>query len=460
MLRVTGNQIIDKSGQKIRLQGTCLGGWMNMEGFITGYPGTEEHMRESLKAELGQEKVEHYFQRFLESFFTDADAKYLKSLGFNVLRIPINYRHFEDDMAPFELQESGFDNLHRVIEICAANEIYTIIDLHALPGYQNQHWHSDNPTHVAFLWKHKHFQDRTVYLWEELARCYKDNEWVAGYNLINEPADPTTVALIGLYDRLIDAIREIDPDHIIFLDGNRFSRDWRGFPAPWDNTVYAFHYYPPPGQLAGGIYPGEMEGQFFNKETIRKEMFCRASYMLEHDVPIWIGEFSPVYPTLDTPVDSPRYQVLRDQLDIVNELNAHWTTWTYKDVGLQGIVYTSPDSAYVQQVKPALDKIQYLGADVWSGTEANIDHIIDPLNQLLSEVTPDYDPYPFGAGTRIRRLLRGMLFPDAITPSYAKLFKALDKEQLIALADSFLFENCHPHENLARILKLFASSEL
>ena len=29
-----------------------------------------------------------------------------------------------------------------------AKGVYSIIDLHALPGSQNQHWHSDNPTHV------------------------------------------------------------------------------------------------------------------------------------------------------------------------------------------------------------------------------------------------------------------------------------------------------------------------
>jgi hypothetical protein len=36
--------------------------------------------------------------------------------------------------------------------------------------HQDQHWHSDNPTHKALLWKHKDFQDRTVVLWEAIAR--------------------------------------------------------------------------------------------------------------------------------------------------------------------------------------------------------------------------------------------------------------------------------------------------
>lgn len=452
MLQVAGNRIIDNTKNPVRLRGTCLGGWMNMEGFITGYPGNEEAMREAMRAEMGEERYTRFFDRLLKVFFTDNDATYLRSLGFNVLRIPINYRHFEDDMRPFELKEEGFARLDRVIQVCARHEIYTIIDLHALPGYQNQHWHSDNPTQVAFLWKHRHFQDRVVHLWEELAKRYRGNPWLAGYNLINEPADPSGVMLVALYDRLIEAIRAIDPDHIIFLDGNRFSRDWRDFPSPWPNTVYALHYYPPPGQITGGDYPTQINGEVFDEETMRRELLRRSSYMLEHDVPIWVGEFGPVYPP-ETPPDSPRYQVLRDQLEILSELNAHWTTWPYKDVGLQGIVFAAPNSPYINHVRPVLEKIQYLGADIWSSRDDNIAHVLKPLGNLLEEFAPEYDPYPFGASTRIQRLLRGILLPDALIPAYARLFHDLGNDELDSLADSFAFDQCVEHKLLAQILK-------
>src|SRR5262249_57377499 len=98
------------------------------------------------------ERYERFFDRFLEDFFGDGDAVFIRSLGLNLLRLPVNYRHFESDMAPMEILERGMRRLDRVIDICAARGIYTIIDLHALPGFQNQHWHSDNPTHVALFW--------------------------------------------------------------------------------------------------------------------------------------------------------------------------------------------------------------------------------------------------------------------------------------------------------------------
>jgi aryl-phospho-beta-D-glucosidase BglC (GH1 family) len=89
--------------------------------------------------------------------------------------------------------------------------IYTIIDLHAVQGYQNQDWHSDNPTHRALLWTQKQFQDRAAHLWEVIADRYRGNPWVAGYNLMNEPNDPIGDALIPVTRRLYDAVRGVDP---------------------------------------------------------------------------------------------------------------------------------------------------------------------------------------------------------------------------------------------------------
>src|SRR5215212_3525341 len=198
-LRVRGNRIVDGEENDVVLRGFGLGGWMNMENFITGYPANEEAQREALRAVLGEERYEHFFDRFLKHFF------------------------LEDDVRPFEIKERGFRHLDRFVDLCAQHEIYTIIDLHALPGYQNQHWHSDNPTHKALLWRHKHFQDRTVNIWEHIAERYRGNPWVAGYNPINEPGDPTGEAIMPLYRRLYDSIQAVDPDHVIFLEGNRYS---------------------------------------------------------------------------------------------------------------------------------------------------------------------------------------------------------------------------------------------
>src|ERR1041384_5525963 len=190
MLRVQGTQLVRGSGTPVVLRGVGLGGWMNMENFITGYPANESQQRAALRDALGETGYRRFFDRFLHAFFDDEDARFLASIGVNCFRLPLNYRHFEDDDRPFELKDEGFRTLDRAIESCARHQIYTVLDLHALPGFQNQHWHSDNPTHWAQFWTHRHFQDRTVHLWEALAERYRDHAWVAGHNPTNQPAGP------------------------------------------------------------------------------------------------------------------------------------------------------------------------------------------------------------------------------------------------------------------------------
>src|ERR671921_2556748 len=108
LLRVRGNRIVDGEGNDVVLRGFGLGGWMNMENFITGYPANEEAQREAVRATLGEEKYQSFFDRFLEHFFTEGDARFIRSLGMNLLRLPINYRHSEDDAEPYVIKEEGF----------------------------------------------------------------------------------------------------------------------------------------------------------------------------------------------------------------------------------------------------------------------------------------------------------------------------------------------------------------
>jgi endoglucanase len=241
VLATKGSSIVDSQGQQVTLRGFGLGGWMNMENFITGYPANEEAQRQAIRQVLGNDKYEFFFDRFLEYFFEGDDAQFIASLGLNLLRLPVNYRHFESDREPFVIKEEGFKHLDRVIDLCAQQQIYTIIDLHALPGYQNQDWHSDNPTHKALFWQHKHFQDRVVHLWEVLANRYKGHPWVAGYNPINEPGDPSEEMIVSFYQRLYQAIRAIDPDHILFLEGNRYSTEFHMFTETWPHVIYTVH---------------------------------------------------------------------------------------------------------------------------------------------------------------------------------------------------------------------------
>jgi Cellulase (glycosyl hydrolase family 5) len=197
---------------------------------------------------------------------------FIKSLGATAVRLPLNYRHFEDDMAPFVYRDDGFRRLDQALEWCARHGLYAILDLHAVQGWQNSDWHSDNANRQALLWEHRQFQDRFVALWEEFARHYRGNSTVAGYNIMNEPASnnprgrfsdtyrPAWNTINALYRRTVDAIRAIDADHIIFLEGDYYSRLFSQLDAPFaPNLVYSSHNYDTAG-FDPGAYPEENNG--------------------------------------------------------------------------------------------------------------------------------------------------------------------------------------------------------
>jgi endoglucanase len=448
-LMVSGDQIVNQKGDTVCLRGFGLGGMLHMENFIDGYAANEEAMREGLLEVLGKEKYNLFFDHFLKNYFTEPDAEYIHSLGLNLVRIPINYHLFEDDMNPRVIKEGAFEHLDRVIELCAKYQIYTIIDLHALPGFQNQHWHSDNPTHKALFWKHKDFQDRALHLWEVIAKRYKDQPWVAGYDLINEPADPTGEKVFPYYKRLYDAIQKIDPNHILFIEGNRYAKDFSMFTEVWDNVVYTNHDYAAPG--FGGEYPGYIGDRYVNSDTLEQDFLKKSAFMLSHNVPIWVGEFGPVYTGIPEK-DETRYRVLKDQLAYYNKYKASWCIWLYKDMGLQAIMHQKDNTPYMKLVSSFLSRKDSLGADSWGSSDINIRQVMAPIEDLFKKEFPEYNPYPAGQQRHIRLLVRHILIAEALVPEYCNLFRDLSIDELIALAQSFRFENYVKRKRLEDIL--------
>jgi endoglucanase len=456
-LRTRGTEFLDGRGDPVRLRGVGLGGWLNMENFITGYPANESMMRAAVRRVLGQEKYELFFDRLLTAFFGDADARLLADTGLNSVRLPVNYRHFEDDARPLQVIQDGFRHLDRVIDLCAARGIYTVIDLHAVPGYQNHHWHSDNPTHLPTFWDHPHFQDRVVHLWEVFADRYKHNVWVAGFNLINEPADESRQVVGPFYRRLVSAIRAIDPKHTLFLDGNTYSTEFDIFDGLWqdgppENMVYVCHDYAAAGLGYGGRYPGHTQGVWIDSAALEQKFLQRTEYCRATGTPIWVGEFGPIYPG-DPVLDAQRRQLLDDQLEIYRRYAASWAIWTYKDLGPQGLATVRPDSPYRQRFGDFVARKNRLAADNWGTTGVGPREVSQPMQDLMGGEFPDFEPYPWGRWDWVRTLQLNITVAQALVPEYAELFRGLDDSELLALADSFALPGCSVREHLRQQLE-------
>ncbi|ODQ80987.1 glycoside hydrolase family 5 protein [Babjeviella inositovora NRRL Y-12698] len=469
LLKVQGTKIVDTQGYAVVLKGAGIGGHMNMENFITGYPGQEAEHKEALLKAMGQEKFDYFFDKFYEYFWTDKDAEFFKSLNLNCLRIPFNYRHFVDDADLFTIKPKGFALLDRIVDICAKHEIYVILDLHAVPGGQNQDWHSDSGIHKALFFQFSVFQDSMIHLWKEIASHYAGNPWIAGYNPLNEPADSKHHRLVEFYIKVEKAIREVDPDHIIYLDANTYAMDFSQFPAtPFPNTVYAIHDYSVYGfPGTGDHYSGTPE----EKQNLLKLYSRKIEYMKQKKVPVWNGEFGPVYASEARgdinyeKANQRRYQVLKDQLAIYKTGDPSgdgapisWSIWLYKDIGYQAITYVSPKSKWFQVLGDFLLKKQKLGLDKWGrDADPEVEKIYDRVKAHFHEAIPQefhklVYPNNFGIDNYVDRVLREMLLSQYMGYEFADLFKGLDFAELDELAASFKFENLETRDDLNKYL--------
>ena len=57
-LQIQNGAVVRENGEPIRLRGTNIGAWMNMENFMNGMPGSEHRMRETARQTLGEEMEE------------------------------------------------------------------------------------------------------------------------------------------------------------------------------------------------------------------------------------------------------------------------------------------------------------------------------------------------------------------------------------------------------------------
>ena len=313
------------AGEKIQLKGTNVGGWLVMEEWQcpTSAPD-QKTMLETFTKRFGEAKAWELINTYQDNWFTEADFITLKEEGVNCLRLPITY--FEMANLDGTLKETAFDRLDWFIEEAAKHGIYTLIDMHGAFGSQNGKDHSGDityPDQGDFFGKEENIQ-KTIKLWEAIAARYNGNEWVAGYDLLNEPGGALGTEQFEVYDRIYKAVRAIDQDHIIQIQAI-----WEPthLPAPtlygWENVVYQYHFYG-----WDDINNLEYQKAFINSKI---------KYVNEdtnYNVPVFVGEF-----TFFTNMDSWEYG-----LSVFDEQGWSYTSWTYKVAGANSSwgMYTMP----------------------------------------------------------------------------------------------------------------------
>ncbi|WP_081867624.1 RICIN domain-containing protein [Hymenobacter sp. IS2118] len=329
-LRASGTKIVNASNQEVILNGVNLGGWALQEGYILkpGWGGingkqTQGAVKQTLyNAGMSDAAVEAFYQSYRDNFITKPDIDFIASQGFNCIRLPLHYDLFltpgqravrnavlrgTTTYADYVRALSAWNNanelfvdpanmeafrmIDRVLEWCAANQLYVVLDLHAAPGSQGTDANIADSLIPLDFWNNPINQDVTNRLWASVARRYKNDARVAMYDLINEPNHvPSNQQIRDVFQRLINTVRAESDNHLLLLEGNGFGNDYnfmekRNF-TNTANLVYNSHRYSGTGYLLDNNVSSSEPNNPNSLRTIGN----LTRFRTENDVPIWVGE--------------------------------------------------------------------------------------------------------------------------------------------------------------------------
>ena len=108
-LRVKEGITVNESGSPVVLKGCNAGNWFLLEMWMLDFYEVRDQARfeSTLEGRFGREKKDRLMELFRENWITPRDFELIRSFGFNVVRLPINYTLLMDDDRPYELKADG-----------------------------------------------------------------------------------------------------------------------------------------------------------------------------------------------------------------------------------------------------------------------------------------------------------------------------------------------------------------
>ena len=170
-LKAEERRIVNSKGEEFLPLGVAFGNWLlcegNMWAFGEGNPYDRPRRFETLIRDLcGSAYATGFWKRFRDNFITEADVEAIADIGFNSVRIPINWRVLMEDEPGIAFIEEGFQLIDRCIDWCEKYHLYVFLDQHGAPGGQTG----------------AHIDDSI----DNKPRLFMDNAWRCGVKLAGD----------------------------------------------------------------------------------------------------------------------------------------------------------------------------------------------------------------------------------------------------------------------------------
>ncbi|WP_051353594.1 glycoside hydrolase family 5 protein [Acinetobacter nectaris] len=199
------------------------------EGSLGSSTSDTYQIMQTLQNRFGISTQQELMQSYENTWITPTDLDNIKSAGFNLIRIPVWWGQFYDlnNTANSGWRKDAFIQLDKLVNAAAACKIYVIIDMHGAIGSQSLE-QSTGQINKNEYWNSTVARSRTAWMWWQIANHYKNNAYIAGYDLLNEPDSRPNKKIpwnndyynqiIHAYDQLYHSVRQADPNHIVFIE--------------------------------------------------------------------------------------------------------------------------------------------------------------------------------------------------------------------------------------------------
>jgi hypothetical protein len=313
-ISVAGGRFVHRQ-QPCHLRGVNFGGWLLLEDYMLGLPGTHTQIRSALGSVLGPERSDAFWAAYEDSFIGEEDVRQVAALGMNLIRLPLHQNRCEDPQHPGTLDPSALALIDRLIAWCRTHGLHVVLDLHAVPGGQARPSYADAWTGTSMFWEEAALRHRSTAFWTMLARRYRDEPVVAGYEILNEPdTQGRTRLLTDWYREVIPAIRSQDQRHLLFIQGDDYGKTLLGLDADLfaDPQVVPAIHCSPPGDTA----------------DVDALLMARLGRTL--DRPIFLSEYNVPWRQEDAPA---RCRALVAWRRMLNRCGHAYAYWSWKDFG-------------------------------------------------------------------------------------------------------------------------------
>ena len=151
--------------------------------------------------------------------FLEEDFRLISKLGFNFVRLPMDYRCWIQDGNWEQFDEKALREIDQAVAWGEKYHLHVCLNFHRAPGYTVA-----KPPEKTDLWTDPEAQRICAKHWAMFAQRYKaiPNERLS-FNLVNEPGGAVTAEkYAAVVRRLAAAIHAEDPNRLIIADGH----DW------------------------------------------------------------------------------------------------------------------------------------------------------------------------------------------------------------------------------------------